>query len=83
MLLVVGKGSARERRPSETWWDKQDEPPEALVHALARAGRLLRRVVPSGEAADSARARTISAVVVVAVFLVLLWLVVAAVLEQA
>ena len=79
---MAGKGSTRERRPSETWWDKQDEPPQALVDGLARAGRILRRVVPS-EDADSARARTISAVVLAAVFLVLVWLVVAAVLEHA
>jgi putative nucleotidyltransferase with HDIG domain len=84
--LVGGKQrSTRDvrQRPSRgAWWDRSDEPPEALLDGLHAVLRACRRLVPEAGSQETPRGRTIRVAVLSGMFIILMWLILAAFLGQ-
>jgi hypothetical protein len=75
LRAAVADDPKDELSPSRTWWDRGDEPPESLVHALEAAKRGARIFVPPATSQEGSRGRWIRLVVLAAIFLTLVWLV--------
>jgi hypothetical protein len=72
--------------PHSTWWDRRDDPPRALTTTVVRASNVLGRLTRPGEApeaAESKRALLVRTALLAVTFLVVVWLILAAILEQA
>jgi hypothetical protein len=72
--------------PNSTWWDRRDDPPRALTATVIRASNVLGRLMQPGEPpekAESNRALLVRTALLAVTFLVVVWLILAAILEQA
>jgi hypothetical protein len=69
-----------------SWWDRRDEPPRVLTATLDRASGairdLLRPADDPGAPADSRRARIIQTALLALTFLIVVWLLLTAFVEQ-
>jgi hypothetical protein len=83
---IAGHKEGSDFESGSTWWDRRDDPPRAVTETVGRASNVVGRLIrPEGDeppAAETDRARLIRTAVLSVTFLVVVWLVLAAIIEQ-